>query len=172
MDIQELFKMGMDREVPQLLDIPLMEGECLNIGAGNKHFDFATSLDLPEWDADSQQIPRADESVASIIAFHFLEHVREPVKLLQEFQRVLMPGGVVNIVVPYYSSAMAAQDLDHKHFFTEETWKTLFRNPYYNKNRVEWKFEVKLNLIIGVVERNLCLMTELQKTPRGTWGAE
>ena len=167
-DIQQLFQMGMDRTIPAMAEIP--EGLCLNIGAGNKVFPEYHPLDLPDWDADTMAIPFEDESVAHIIAFHFLEHCREPVRLLQEFQRVLVPGGVATIVVPYYSSAIAAQDLDHKHSFTEETWKTLFKNQYYDKNRVDWKFEVHLNIIIGIVERNVCLMSQLVKRPRGVWG--
>jgi len=152
----------MDRDIPDLWHIPA--GKQLNIGAGNKYIPGTVSLDYPDWDADHDLLPYEDESIAGIHAYHFLEHCQYPVRVLAEFQRVLMPGGVVNIVVPYYKSQMMAHDLDHKHAFCEDTWKILFRNPYYDKNQIEWKFEVGVNLIIGIVERNLCLMTQLLRT--------
>lgn len=161
MDIRELFRLGMDRSIPLPFAAP--EGPKLNLGAGNKMIPGAVPLDLPEWDADKDAIPHPDNSVGEIFAFHFLEHCARPVDVLLECQRVLKPGGVMNIVVPYYTSQMAAHDLDHKHQFCEETWRVLFGNPYYDKNRVEWKFQVGINIIVGVVERNLCLLTQLRK---------
>ena len=161
MNIHNLFKLGMDREIPLLLPMPA--GMHLNVGCGEKKIPNTIGLDLPERDADSDDIPWGDSMVTGIHAYHFLEHVKDPVKMLLEFQRVLLPGGVVNIVVPYYTSQMAAQDLDHKSVWTEETWRVLFDNPYYNKNKVEWQFTVGVNIIIGVVERNMCLMTQLIK---------
>ena len=72
----------------------------------------------------------------------------------------------MNIVVPYYSSQMMAHDLTYRHAFCEETWRIIFRNPYYKQagSPEEWKFDVGLNVIIGIVERNLCLMTQLIRT--------
>ena len=100
-------------------------------------------------------LPFESNSIDGIFVFHFLEHVKDVPKVLLDFQRVLKVGGIVNIVVPYYTSQMQAQDLDHKNQFCEETWRVLFRNPYYDKNAVEWQFKVNTNIIIGVCERNL-----------------
>ena len=162
-NFQIFFYNAMNRHIPTLnffysaLDIEL------NLGAGNKKILHATPLDYPDWNADTDHIPYTDGSVSQIHAYHFLEHCKHPVKVLQECQRVLNPGGHMNICVPYYSAAIASQDLDHKHFFTEETWKTLFSNQYYNKNKIEWKFKIGFNMICGIVERNLCLLTQLEK---------
>lgn len=162
--IQEQFFIGMDRTIPDLVEPP--RGLAINLGAGNKIVAGAVSLDYPEWDADIERIPYPDESVALIHAYHFLEHLHDPVAMLRECQRVLVPGGVLNIVVPYYTSQMQAHDLGHKHAFCEETWRNLFGNPYYAKDREGWQFVVGVNIIIGVVERNLCLMTQLIKDAR------
>ena len=162
MDFQLLFKYAMDRSIPELIE-NFWHGTVLNLGAGNKFLPGTIPLDLPGWDADCDDIPYADNSVLQIHAYHFLEHCKHPVRVLQECQRVLIPGGIMNICVPYYSSAIASQDLDHKHFFTEETWKTLFKNQYYDKNKIEWKFRIGFNMICGIVERNLCLLTQLIK---------
>ncbi len=164
MIFEHFFSIAMDRVLPRAISNNNVEGNvCLNLGAGNKTIPNTIVLDLPDWNADADDIPWSDESVDQIFAYHFLEHCKEPVAVLQECQRVLKPGGFMNICVPYYSSAIASQDLDHKHFFTEETWKTLFNNQYYNKNKIEWKFRVHFNLIAGIVERNICLFTQLVK---------
>lgn len=159
---QALFYLGMERKVPNLRTL-YPAGVVLNLGAGSKDIPGSFPLDLPDWDADVKPIPYRDESVAAIHAYHFLEHLNDPIKVLRECQRVLMTGGVINIVVPYYNSSIAAMDLDHKHAFNEDTWKTLFNNSYYEKNSTGWKLRVHFNLIAGIVERNLALFTQLVK---------
>ena len=161
MDFNKLFKLAMKRNVPHLVDID--SGVHLNLGSGKSAIDGVYNLDYPIWDADNDQIPYNDNTVSLIHAYHFLEHCAYPIEVLQECQRVLIPRGCMNICVPYYSSALNSQDLDHKHSFTEETWNTLFKNQYYDKNRIVWKFEIGFNLICGVAERNLCLLTQLIK---------
>lgn len=157
---QALFYLGMERDLPNLWQTP-RSGVNLNLGAGSKIIPGARPLDLPEWDADRMPIPYNDECVNTIYALHFLEHIADPIRVLRECQRVLIVGGVLNIVVPYYSASIAAMDLDHKHAFNEDTWKTLFNNQYYEKNSKGWRFRVHFNLIAGIVERNLSLFTQL-----------
>lgn len=154
----------MKRHIPSLLpNIDTRGLAMLNLGGGLADIEGCENVDYPEWDADKDQLQFEDESVSVIHAYHFLEHCKEPVKVLQECQRVLVKGGVLNIVVPYYTSQMAAHDLDHKHVFCEETWKNLFDTRFYDKNKIEWKFRIHANFIMGVVERNLALLTQLQK---------
>lgn len=156
-----LFGIGMDRDVPDLVYV--RSGTILNLGAGNKHFDWARSLDAPEWWAH-EPLPYEDGAVDHIVAFHFLEHVQNVPRLLHECQRVLRPSGTMNIVVPYGASDLALQDLDHKNFFTEDTWRVLFANPYYDTtygNVESWEFDVGFNMIMGIVHRNLALVTQL-----------
>ncbi len=153
----------MDRDIGTLASMK-SDGLILNVGAGNKKIiSNSVSLDFPKWNAEADQIPFKDSSVDGIHCYHFLEHIENVVGVLLEFQRVLNHGGVLNIVVPYYNSQMQAHDLDHKNSFCEDTWRILFHNEYYNKNKIVWKFFVNLNIIIGVKERNLCLMTQLIK---------
>lgn len=166
MNFQDLFELAMDRPVPDLEhycpDFPI-PFTSLNLGAGEKVIPGTAALDYPSWDADKDPIPWPNNSVDVIHAYHFLEHCSDPVAMLVECQRVLKPGGYMNICVPYYTSQMMAHDLDHKHPFCEDTWKILFKNPYYNKNKIDWKFRIGFNLICGIVERNLCLLTQLIK---------
>jgi len=160
MTIHDIFRMGMDRTIPKAL--PDRIGTVLNLGAGTEIKNIpGIPIGLPDYDADEDILPFGDNSIAQIHAYHFFEHLSNPIFCLSECQRVLMYEGHINIVVPYYSSSMAAQDLNHHSVFCEDTWKTIFQNPYYGVKK--WQFEIQLNIIIGIVERNLCLMTQLIK---------
>lgn len=162
MNIQELFMLGMKRNIPDLV-ADIESGCVINLGAGKQKISGAIPFDYPEWDAENYLIPFGDEVVDQIHAYHFLEHISDPPRMLQECQRILKIGGHMNIIVPYYTSQMQAHDLFHKAQFCEETWKNLFSTPYYSKDRDGWRFRIGTNIIIGVVERNLCLMTQLIK---------
>jgi hypothetical protein len=160
---EDLFQLGMARNVC------IKHTSCdrlikLNLGGGNKQIAGTTNLDLPGWDAECMPIPLQDESVGEIFAFHFFEHLNNTTAVLKECQRVLSTGGLINIVVPYYKSQMAYHDLTHKHFFTESTFSNLFDNSYYSSSEKKgWKLEIEFCMIVGVVERNLCLIVQLRK---------
>jgi ubiquinone/menaquinone biosynthesis C-methylase UbiE len=167
MTLQELFKLAMKRDIEELLEPP-SRGFALNIGAGKSIIKGAYNIDKPEWQwPESAYLPYEDNTVRLIHAYHFLEHLsgEDAITMLLEFQRVLMPGGIINFLVPYYSSSMQAQDLTHKSSWNETTFKTLFSNKYYDPNgrTHEWKLKVHVCVIIGIVERNLALLGQLVK---------
>jgi SAM-dependent methyltransferase len=165
--IQELFRIGMKRPLPDLPVAPA--GECLDLGCGKNPVPDAAGLDWPLWKGDRDPIPRPDDSIAAVYAMHFLEHLtgEQAINCLREIERVLVPGGLLYVVVPHRISSLAYEDLDHKSFWTEETWRVLFRNDYYDKHRGQpWQFRVAFNMIAGVAERNLAVMSVLVKNRR------
>ena len=159
----DLFAVGMDREVALDAQELGLDDVILNLGPGIKHINGAKELEWPEWNGEHDPMPYEDGSVDRIYALHFLEHLSSPVHCLRECQRVLRSGGTLNIVVPHRLGAIAYQDLDHKSFFTEDTWQTLFGNPYYDKDKRGWNMSVGFNLIMGLNERNLVLVSQLIK---------
>jgi hypothetical protein len=174
--VQQLFEWGMKRIVPSIVQPLAGDGPILNLGAGNSFIAWESGwaervvdLDLPGWDANSGQrfAGIEDGAVDGIFAFHFLEHVNRPIDVLWDCQRVLHVGAPMTIVVPYGAGSLAVHDLTHQHFFNEDTWQVLFGTSYYNGPHIganaDWKFEVGFNMICGIVERNLCLMTQLVK---------
>jgi predicted SAM-dependent methyltransferase len=133
-------------------------------GAVNVDHPSNDMAGIMRWDADRDEpLPFDDGEVSEIHCYHFLEHCARPVLVLKEFQRLLCRGGSINIVVPHYHSQLSIEDLDHKHQFCEDTWKTLFRTDYYDKNEIKWELSIGFNMIVGVVERNLCVFTQLIK---------
>jgi len=188
MNVQEFFKLGMKRDLPELRDMPTGgDSLILNLGCGNSAIEGAVNLDYPDWDAEEYKIfipnhvrrkvtgkwfpPNTgdllvycpNESVSGIHAYHFLEHLTDPRRMLREMQRVLVWGGVINIVVPHYSGSMAHQDLDHKHTFALDTWKNTFQNTYYEKGRDGFHFKIGFNAIVAIAERNTAILTQLIK---------
>jgi predicted SAM-dependent methyltransferase len=77
----------------------------LNLGSGPAKLAGWCNVDadasaLPDLHADIAHLPFEDESVEEIYASHVLEHFdyREPV--LEEWRRVLVPGGQITVIVP------------------------------------------------------------------------
>lgn len=162
---QQLFEWGMSRRIPPIVSFP--EGPIINLGAGRKVLPFPTiDLDLPEWDAQRDPIPALSGTVAGAVAFHFLEHLpgNVAIRVINETERVLKVGGSMLIAVPYYNSQLQSQNLDHLSSYCEETWRNLLDDPTYRRLYGRPSLRVGFNVICGIVERNMCLMTQLIKT--------
>lgn len=163
MNIIDMFETGMDRHVPEFISPE--QGLWLNLGAGNKKLPNCVNLDRPMWEA-----PYLDyhvESVDAVFAFHFLEHLNGEfvIHQLREIERVLKPGGTFTCLVPHWSCEMAHQDLDHRSFWSETTWDNLLKNPYYEHYQPrDWKLYVHSCVIMGLVSRNLAVLTQLVKS--------
>jgi predicted SAM-dependent methyltransferase len=159
--LEEFFHIGMDRRVFAPND---PRGPQINLGHGNKQMpDGVVSIGLPEWDAEIDPIPFDTESIGTIWALHFLEHIENVLWVLRECHRVLRPGGAMNIVVPYGACHMYVHDLTHRHMFNEDTWRQTFHNAYYDDKGTDWYWEVSFNMIMGIKGENLALFTQLIK---------
>lgn len=104
-----------------------------------------------------------NDFLAGIHAYHFLEHLHDPRRMLREMQRCLKPGGVLNICVPHYWGSMAHHDLDHKHNFAIDTWSNTFNAPWYDKDRQGWRLRIHFNMLMAITERNCAILTQLVK---------
>lgn len=162
MDVRDWFGFAWNRKIPSLLSPP--PGRHLNLGAGYRQIQQAESVDLENgFDLDDPECWNIEAgSVSCIWAHGVMEHVKDPILVLRQCERVLEPGGLMNIVVPHGASYLQLEDITHKHAFTEETWKNLFNNEYYNVNG-GWQLKVHTCFIMGVVWRNLALFTQLVK---------
>lgn len=170
-DIQEFFKWGLDRDIPVLASPPKARNggdyPTVELAPGKKKKIPTTwKLELPEWDARINPLPFTAGSIGEIHAYQFMEHLNWPQahRLLREIERVLVPGGVFNMVTPYPGHGHFYQALDHKTAWTEETWNWLFGNEYYEDHEGPgWKLKVHCCFMMGVVYRNLDLFTQLTK---------
>lgn len=100
----------------------------------DKHFDLET---VP-W-------PFPDNCAEEILMHHVLEHLHNTLAVVEEIHRILKPGGVAIITVPYAKSGGAFGDLTHVRFFTEETMNVFVEghaNNFYSPAR--FKVETRL----------------------------
>lgn len=173
MEFQDIFMLGMKRSLNILLEY---EGLSINVGSStDDSWSIAgtISLGLPSrgflpksgWVFPRDKLPFNDASVSTIHCYHFLEHLSgtDAIAFLREAERVMIPGkSVMNFCMPYYNSNLAAECLDHKSQWNENSFRNLFENSGYDIAG-EWKLRAHFVMIAGVVERNLCVIGQLAR---------
>ncbi len=98
-----------------------MEKVILNLGCGKVRIPGSIGVDRVPiesfvdvvHDLDLVPYPFEDNSVNEIHFYHVLEHLQEPVRKLEEIYRILMPGGILHMRVPHFSSMGAFTDITH-----------------------------------------------------------
>lgn len=68
-------------------------------------------------------LPLARDSVDHLFAVHVLEHVHEPLRLMNEIHRVVHPDGVAHVMVPHWRHSNAVADPTHVRYFGPETFR-------------------------------------------------
>jgi SAM-dependent methyltransferase len=159
-DIAEWFLIGRAREIPSL--VPPSHPQ-INLGAGRRQIGTSMALDLEHgWDGERDPIPFPDGSVGTIWAHAFLSYLDRPDPIFRECARVLRVGGTMNIVEPHGNSDLWNEDPRRRTRYTEESWRTLFHNPWYETEGAA-RLQVHACFVIGVVWRNMSLFTQLVK---------
>ena len=93
-------------------------GDLLDVGCGTRPYEpilgprvrSYVGFDHPDtqhdrsrvdvW-GDAAALPFEDGSFDTVVSFHVLEHTEDPGKVLSEMARVLRPGGIVLLAVPF-----------------------------------------------------------------------
>jgi SAM-dependent methyltransferase len=94
----------------------------LELGCGNrKRISNSIGIDMLDYDAvdivgDAVEILSRfpDRSVKEVYSHHFFEHVANVPVLMDELERVMVPGGKLKITVPHFSNPYFFSDLTHK----------------------------------------------------------
>lgn len=79
----------------------------INLGSGNKIIDSSIiNLDIHKYNnvdivGDIENLPFKDKSVDGIIIEETIEHLKDPLKAFKEMYRILKPGGILCVVVPF-----------------------------------------------------------------------
>jgi len=77
-------------------------------------------------DLEKRPIPFKDNEFDEIYAVHVLEHIDNFFSVMEEAHRILKPGGIFKIWVPYGLAALGMPD--HKRFFTFRTFEVFNEN--------------------------------------------
>jgi len=128
----------------------------LNLGAGNDIRENYVNHDLVDLkgidlvhDLNNYPWPMDDNSFDEVIANDLLEHLDDFMKAMEESHRILKPGGIFKIRVPYWNSWCTHADPTHRrgfhelrfHFFDPNSPYCIER-PYYTSARFNIKSEI------------------------------
>lgn len=80
--------------------------------------------------------PFEDNSFDEIYCSHFLEHMSDLTKVMEEFTRIGKNWCQIKIKVPYFASPNAYWDPTHKRSFNTNTFNYFNPDHYYNKAKI------------------------------------
>lgn len=135
----------------------------IDLGCGRRKYPTSTGIDGVKLEgvdivADlNKGIPLKDDAADMLVSFHFLEHVNDFTRMVEEIHRVVKPNGIVKIRVPYFNCFDAFTDPTHKNFFTERAFD-YFSDKIYFDYYSKAKFKIlKKELILNPALRNKLL---------------
>jgi len=98
-----------------------MPSRTLDVGCGINKYPGAIGIDRNPrsradvlCDLDRFPYPFRDSSFQSLRAIHVIEHLSDVIRAMEEFHRVVAPGGRVVIVTPHYTDFSSFCDPTHR----------------------------------------------------------
>jgi len=67
------------------------------------------------WNLEQYPYPFEDSKFSTIECFDVIEHLQDIPKVMEEFHRILEPGGIVKVTTPHFSCANSYIDPTHKY---------------------------------------------------------
>lgn len=111
--------------------------KILDLGCGKKKREGSIGVDYSDrHNADIVHnlnvfpYPLRSEEFDEIYLDNVLEHLDDPMRVMEEVHRIGKPGGLVKVIAPYFRSVWAFIDPTHKHFFTVDSF------AYYDPDHV------------------------------------
>lgn len=178
-------------------DVEVLEwnSKKLNFGCGEDYREGWVNMDCHsklksdiKHDFNIFPYPFEDNTFDEILASHILEHLKEPIKVLQELKRISKDKAHIKIFVPHAYSYAQISDLQHRNFFCEHTFSLqhleeyelkdfelventfIFKNKYKKFIPFKGFFKIYFNGIYDdmyfefVVSKNKCVEDEVNES--------
>jgi SAM-dependent methyltransferase len=135
-------------------NLNVADKRVLNLGCGRKKLDHAVNVDITSntdpdlvHDLEKTPWPFPDNHFAEVVMNDVLEHLNDLVAAMEEIYRVCLPGALVRITVPHFSSANAFTDPTHRHYFG---WFSMdyFTGEHEHSYYTEARFKMEKRAII------------------------
>lgn len=111
--------------------------KILDLGCGKKKRAGAIGVDYTHrhdadvvHDLNDFPYPFKDSEFDEIYLDNVLEHLDDPMRVMEEVYRISKISGLVKVIVPYFRSMWAFIDPTHKHFFSVDSF------AYYDPSHI------------------------------------
>lgn len=122
------------------------------MGCGSAKVAGAVGLDIsPDTQADIVHdldvfpYPIEDDRFDEILAQDVIEHVKDPIRVFEEFHRIGKNGAHVQLRTPHFSSVLAYGDPTHRHYFSTIAIRSLAEPRFSHYTTVRFQV-VSINL--------------------------
>ncbi|MBA3656408.1 MAG: methyltransferase domain-containing protein [Gemmatimonadaceae bacterium] len=109
----------------------------LDLGCGNKKRPGAVGVDFNDrtqadvvHNLNEFPYPFEKGTFDEVYLDNTLEHLDQPLHVMEEVYRITRPGALVKVIVPYFRSPWAFHDPTHQHFFTVHSF------AYYDPDHI------------------------------------
>ena len=99
--------------------------KILDLGCGKKKRPGTIGVDWSDrhdadiiHDLNTFPYPFSDNEIDKVYLDNVLEHLCDPMRVMQEIHRITKVNATVKVIVPYFRSAWAFVDPTHKTFFS------------------------------------------------------
>lgn len=133
--------------------------KILHLGCGKTKIPNSVGLDIVDikgyvdvvHDLNNIPYPFKKESFNEIHIYHVLEHLNNPIGVMEELHRILKPKGLLYIRVPHFSSMGAFTDITHKRPFGISSFDCFEKDSYQHfYTNVEFKILKKEIKYLGL----------------------
>jgi len=139
--IQKLYpdylKQGAMLEGVRYLAMKYCIGKGLDIGAGQWPFNKSRPIEEKRKE-NAYCLNEPDESIDYIFSSHLLEHLDKPEQAIQEWARVLIPGGVLFMYLPHPSCLMWKKEHLSFHIWNPDPY--LYGKFFYNHESFDLEY--------------------------------
>jgi SAM-dependent methyltransferase len=107
----------------------------LDVGCGIRKYPGSIGIDVNPasaadviCDLDRFPYPFADRTFDRLRAIHVIEHLTDVIRSMEEFHRLVKPGGRVRIETPHYTDFSSFCDPTHKHHLNSFSFRYFGEN--------------------------------------------
>ena len=86
------------------------------------------------------------QSVDAVYSYHFVEHLPDLPKLLEELARIIKPNGHVEFVAPHFSNPYFYSDPTHQHFFGLYTFCYFANGSLFARNVPTYEYKTEFRI--------------------------